>query len=196
MTSITCCTCARPLSDMLLISEKTSGRRVECCSRIICWQCIDQNERFQSYCPFCQISVGLSSLPPQGLREPPPYSPPASPRLPNSISTRDDPPAYTVSLPLTLPKEKSEQVAEDVLHFLSPRDSISSLALAYRIPQDALKRKNHVFADHLLAARKAILIPGEYYSGPSLSPEPLESEEEVSRKSKIRRFMVTSKVSE
>ena len=196
MSPESCCTCARLLSDMLVCPEKTPGRRLVCCNRIICWQCTEQNERFQRYCPFCQISMGPSSLPPEGLREPPPYSPPTSPRLHHLISKLDKPPAYATSLPFIPPKEKSGKLVEDVLHFLSPQDSILSLALAYRVPQEALRRKNCLFADHLLAARRAILIPGEYYCGPSLNPEPLESEEESSRKSKIRRFMVTSKVSE
>ena len=84
------------------------------------------------------------------------------------------------------------------MHFLDPsQDTIPSLALRYRVPQDALRRKNGLFADHLLAARKTILIPGEFYKGgTSLSPQPLESEEEEIRKSKIRRWMVACKVSE
>ena len=190
-----CCTCAKLLSDILPLSEKGIGRRVECCDRVICWQCIEKNERFRAYCPFCQISTGPSSLPAQGLREPPPYSPPASPRLMQAARASillDDPPAYSASIPLTQPKEK----VEDVLHFISPQESVSSIALAYRVPADALRRKNTLFADNLLAARKTILIPGEHYSGFSLSPKPLESEEENTRKSKIRRFMVASKVSE
>ena len=65
------------------------------------------------------------------------------------------------------------------------------------MPQDALRRKNNLFADHLLAARKTILIPGDIYKGGvSLSPEPIESEEEELRKSKIRKWMVTTKNAE
>ena len=190
-----CCTCAKLLSDILPLSEKAPGRRVPCCGRVICWQCIETNERFRDYCPFCQISTGPSSLPSQGLREPPPYTPPTSPLLSHTskVSTPlDDPPAYSAAAPL---KPSKEQV-EDILHFLSPEESVSSLALAYRVPADALRRKNSLFTDHLLAARKTVLIPGEHYNGASLSPKPLESEEENTRKSKIRRFMVTSKVPE
>ena len=152
-----------------------------------------------------RITNGPSSLP-QGLRDPPPYSLPPSPRPANatlaSPAISDDPPTYSASNVSTPPKEKnqssSELPAEDVLHFLDPsQDSILSLSLRYGVPQDALKRKNGLFADHLLAARRAILIPGEFYKGGvSLSPEPMESEEEEIRKAKIRRWMVACKVSE
>jgi len=102
--------------------------------------------------------------------------------------------------PLTPPKEKEpkEAPAEDVLHFLDPsHDTILSLSLRYGVPHDALRRKNCLFADHLLAARRTILIPGEFYKGGvSLSPEPLQSEEEEIRKAKIRRWMVACKVAE
>ena len=95
-------------------------------------------------------------------------------------------------------KDFANAPSEDVLHFLDPSiDTILSLSLRYGVPHDALRRKNGLFADHLLAARKTILIPGEFYKGGvSLSPEPLESEEEEIRKAKIRRWMVACKVSE
>ena len=95
-------------------------------------------------------------------------------------------------------KHDSDPPAEDVLHFLDPsKDSISSLSLRYGVPPEALRRKNGLFADHLLAARKTILIPGEYYKGGvSLSPEPVEDEEEEIRKTKVRRWMVACKVAE
>ena len=153
----------------------------------------------------CRVSSGPSPLP-QGLRDPPAYSPPASPRPAHTTSVSsaisDGLPAYSalnVSIP---PKEQkvssSDPPVEDVLHFLDPsQDSLLSLSLRYGVPQDALRRKNSLFADHLLAARRAILIPGEFYKGGvSLSPEPLESEEEEIRKAKIRRWMIACKVSE
>jgi len=87
---------------------------------------------------------------------------------------------------------------EDVLHFLDPSlDTIPSLSIRYGVPQNALRRTNVLFADHLLAARKTVLIPGEYYKGGiSLSPQPLQSEEEEIRKAKVRRWMVACKVAE
>jgi hypothetical protein len=48
-----------------------------------------------------------------------------------------------------------------------------------------------------LLARRTVLIPGEYYKGGvSLSPRPVEGEEEEARKGKIRRWMVACKVAE
>lgn len=91
-----------------------------------------------------------------------------------------------------------EPPTEDALHFLDPsQDTIPSLSLRYGVPQGALRRKNGLFADHLLAARRTLLIPGEFYKGGvSLSPEPVEGEEEEIRKAKVRRWMVACKVSE
>jgi len=85
-----------------------------------------------------------------------------------------------------------------VLHFLDPsQDTIASLSLRYGVPQNGLRRKNGLFADHLLAARRTVLIPGEFYKGGvSLSPEPIEDEEEEIRKTKVRRWMVACKVAE
>lgn len=153
----------------------------------------------------CRVSSGPSSLP-QELRDPPAYSPSASPRpAPATLSSpaaSDGLPAYS-ALNLSIPPKEhkassADPPAEDVLHFLDPsQDSLLSLSLRYGVPQDALRRKNCLFADHLLAARRAILIPGEFYKGSvSLSPEPIESEEEGIRKAKIRRWMVACKVSE
>ena len=84
-----------------------------------------------------------------------------------------------------------------MLHFVHPDDSIAALALRYAVPVSALRRKNGLYADHLLAARRTVLIPGEFYKGGvSLSPRPIEGEEEEMRKSKVRRFMVACKVVE
>ena len=152
----------------------------------------------------CRVSSGPSSLP-QGLRDPPAYSPP--PPRPaysslTSLAVSEEPPAYSTLNVLTPLKEENhaspDPPAEDVLHFLDPsQDSLLSLSLRYGVPQDALRRKNSLFADHLLVARRTILIPGEFYSGGvSLSPEPMESEEEEIRKAKIRRWMVACKESE
>lgn len=88
--------------------------------------------------------------------------------------------------------------AEDVLHFVDPtQDSIPALSLRYGVPQNALRRTNNLYADHLLAARQTILISGLYYKGGvSLSPQPIDGEEEEIRKGKVRRWMVACKVSE
>ena len=153
--------------------------------------------------PFCQVSSSPSSLP-QGLRDPPAYSPPPSPQSAHATLTQpphsDEPPAYSTLNSCTPQYEKgsSDPPAEDVLHFLDPsQDTIPSLSLRYGVPQEALRRKNGLFADHLLAARRTILIPGDFYKGGvSLSPEPIEGEEEEIRRAKVRRWMVACKVAE
>lgn len=97
-----------------------------------------------------------------------------------------------------MPLDAGEEPAEDVLHFLNHNhDSIASLSLRYGVPTGVLRRVNNINSDHLLLGRKTVIIPGEYYrSGVSLSPSPIDGEEEELRKGKIRRFMVACKVSE
>jgi hypothetical protein len=52
-------------------------------------------------------------------------------------------------------------------------------------------------SDHLLLARRTIIIPGEFYKGGvSLSPRPIEGEDEERRKAIVRKWMVACKVSE
>ncbi|KAL9597755.1 MAG: hypothetical protein Q9219_004949 [cf. Caloplaca sp. 3 TL-2023] len=163
-----------------------------------------ENHRFATYCPFCQISSDPAPLP-QGLHDPPAYSPSNSPAPIHTTQAYsqsiEEPPAYSsLDSQGTLFRKggRIEEPVDDVLHFVNPaKDTIPSLALQYAVPAHALRKKNNVYADHLLAARKAILIPGEYYKGGiSLSPQPIDGEEEEIRKSKIRRWMVTCKVSD
>ncbi|OAG01509.1 uncharacterized protein CC84DRAFT_1153369 [Paraphaeosphaeria sporulosa] len=196
-----CCTCAALLSSIPpTYDEKTEKptqyeRRLECCGRAICARCMTDNPRFKTYCPFCQVSIVPSPLP-QGLRDPPAYSPPDG--------SVDELPPYSTqnTLQPQPPTEKSKDAladsAPDVLHFVDPNnDTISSLSLRYGVPADALRRTNNMFADHLLAARRTVLISGEYYKGGvSLSPRPLEGEEEEIRKGKVRKFMVGCKVAD
>ena len=93
--------------------------------------------------------------------------------------------------------DAADAPAPDVLHFIHPDDTITSISLAYGVPVAALRRINGLFSDNLLAARKTLLIPGEYYKGGvSLSPRPVEGEEEEVRRNKIRRWMVSCKVAE
>lgn len=76
------------------------------------------------------------------------------------------------------------------------RDTVSSLAIRYGVPAASLRRANALFSDHLLVARRTIVIPGEWYDGVSLSPRPPGGEEEEARRGKIRRMMVACKVAE
>ncbi|KAG6011411.1 hypothetical protein E4U43_008333 [Claviceps pusilla] len=187
-------------------------RTVSCCGRIICGECIQKNSRFSTYCPYCQISNSPTSLP-QRLRDPPSYT-----LLPSSTTTVNTSPfekhdastlppytptatatetvTATTTEPLD-PEKKPSDPPEHVLHFLNhDLDSITSLSLRYNVPPAALRRANHLGSDHLLGARRTIYIPGGYcHGGVSLSPRPVNGEAEERRKSQIRRFMTSCKVS-
>lgn len=149
--------------------------------------------------PFCQVSTSPNPLP-QGLRDPPAYSEPDNTLQDASLG--DALPPYSVKDYQRHVTEKNAAYATshpgDVLHFVNPsHDSILSLSLRYGVPSQALRRLNGLYADHLLAARRSILIPGEFYKGGiSLSPGPVDGEEEDIRKIKIRRWMVACKVAE
>ncbi|KAI1212977.1 uncharacterized protein F4807DRAFT_307050 [Annulohypoxylon truncatum] len=202
-----CCTCATLLSKVprYSISEKPlpQDRELECCRRVICGHCRNTNPRFNTYCPYCQISITDTSLP-QGLKDPPSYE--SSIATSSSKADSAAPPPYMPPVnqmtpdPLdekSVPLDSSEP-AEDTLHFLDhAHDSIASLSLRYGVPASALRRANNITSDHLILGRRTVIIPGEYYKGGvSLSPRPIEGEEEEARKSKIRRWMVACKVHE
>ncbi|KAK3117833.1 hypothetical protein LTR53_000382 [Teratosphaeriaceae sp. CCFEE 6253] len=203
--STACATCAAAFgSETAPISEKQllPGRDLSCCGRSICIRCLNQNKRYETYCPYCQITTAPSALP-QGLRDPPAYSSvderPPPPRAPLQDEADEELPAYTKHQPVQPLSEKrsEEERAPDVLHFLTPTDSLHSLALAYNVPINALRRANNVFSDHLIQGRRTVIIPGEYYAaGVSLSPQPPEGEEEEMKRSKVRRWMVACKVAE
>jgi hypothetical protein len=194
-----CCICSSVLDTIDTKTEKPiiAARHLSCCSRPVCQRCITKNPRYNSYCPYCQISTDPQSTLPHGLRDPPPYNDNQDSPLPLSEKDHDAPPAYSTHESSQPPSEKTHENAPDVLHFLTPADTALSLSLAYGVPLHALRKANNVFADHLLQGRRTVIIPGEYYKkGVSLSPRPIEGEEEELRKSKLRRFMVTCKVSE
>ena len=147
--------------------------------------------------PFCQISTTPSSLP-QGLKDPPAYTTPSS--SDNPPSYEDELPSYSsLPDPRTPPSEKALQPpSEDVLHFLDHNtDNLTSLSFRYNVPLGVLRRVNNITSDHLLLARRTVIIPGEHYKGGvSLSPRPVEGEEEERRKAIVRRWMVACKVAE
>ena len=206
-----CCTCATLLSSTSPpYDEKTEkptsqDRRLDCCGRTICAQCISRNPRFENYCPFCQISSAPTALPAAGLREPPAYSSrPASPSksvLDAEKNEQRDPPPYA-SLSARRISDTRQSNADpakrppDVTHHLRPEDTITSLSLLYRVPPQVLRSHNNIFTDSLLAARKTALIPGTHYQGPSLSSTPVLSEEEEEKQRKIRRWMMGTKCAE
>lgn len=242
-----CCTCARLLTAVPLYSEKSEklipqDRRLECCGRTICGDCLlvrppfptttppcamltrvfQKNTRFQTYCPYCQIT-STPSLLPQGLKEPPSYSSlPPNPSATLLPTSSDSPPPYTSLPPSYSPSPQQPQLSEKqqtppqqqepILHFLNhAHDTLPSLSLAYSVPISSIRSLNRLTSDHLLAARKTILIPisppssssssssGTSSATPavvSLSPVPVEGEEEELRKNKIRRWMVATKIAD
>ncbi|KAK5116439.1 hypothetical protein LTR62_007987 [Meristemomyces frigidus] len=208
MTIPACATCASTYDSPIdPASEKPllPGRQLPCCHRSICARCLNQNKRYETYCPYCQITTEPSSLP-QGLKDPPGYSsfteqsgPPPREKH-NDEQEEEELPAYTPTDSSShYPNEKSEPIetAPDVLHFLNPEDSMGSLALAYGVPINALRKANNVFSDHLIQGRRTVIIPGEYYKGGiSLSPQPPEGEEEEVRRGKVRRWMIAVKVAD
>lgn len=213
MSPHACCICSTLLDTYDAKTEKPiiAARYLPCCTRAICQRCISSNPRYTTYCPYCQISTAPTTLP-QGLRDPPPYPDDPDSKTSTASSTTetldaedDELPPYTShDSSRARPQEKNggsdsdgHDDAQDVLHFLTPDDTLRSLALAYKVPLSALRRTNNIFADPLLQARRTILIPGEFYKGgQSLSPRPIEGEEEELKKSKIRRWMVACKVAE
>ncbi|KAG6100947.1 hypothetical protein E4U30_003460 [Claviceps sp. LM220 group G6] len=180
-----------------------------------CAACSEKHPRFSKYCPYCQVSDSPTSLP-QRLRDPPSYTPLPRPTTRNASSSEHNyafttPPPYTVQEsfeprdpekqgfgPGGLEKEKDDGAEDDVLHFLNHDvDSVTSLSFRYGVPAAALRRANNLTSDHLLWGRRTICIPSKYYKGGlSLSPRPVDGEEEETRKNKIRRFMTACKVSD
>ena len=87
-------------------------------------------------------------------------------------------------------------------------DTVASLSLRYGVSASALRSANRLGSDHLLLARRAVVIPtasSSSSSSPSsssttrapvlvsLSPRPVEGEEEELRKGRIRRWQVACK---
>ncbi|KAI0871890.1 hypothetical protein GGS24DRAFT_39516 [Hypoxylon argillaceum] len=205
VSTASCCTCATLLTQVPRLSESEKAfpqdRWLGCCPRAICGRCIYDNPRFNSYCPYCQIS-NIDNILPPGLKDPPSYAASTASRA----VFHSSPPPYTPTptdqkLPASLDEKSSPQddePVEDVLHFLNhAHDSINSLSLQYGVPASALRWANNIASDHLIAGRRTVIIPGQYYKGGvSLSPRPIEGEEEEKRKAKIRRWMVACKVHE
>ncbi|KAG6036881.1 hypothetical protein E4U41_005449 [Claviceps citrina] len=167
-----------------------------------------KNARFGEYCPYCQVSNSPTSLP-QRLRDPPSYTlMPLSTATNTTSGYSSAPPPYHSpagdGLSKTVDAEKQglgedeKDGPDDTLHFLNhDLDSITSLSFRYGVPAAALRHANHLTSDHLLLGRRIISIPGKYYrAGVSLSPRPIDGEDEECRKGKIRRFMTSCKVSD
>ncbi|KAB8297205.1 hypothetical protein EYC80_002581 [Monilinia laxa] len=174
--------------------NRREDRKLSCCGRIICGECIEGNERFGSHCPFCQVrSRDITSRdgPPSYESICPLSSPLTSLQTPPTIYAQNQTPLSPLNTPDT------PETSDTIHHLAHPNDTPLSLSLRYKIPIEVLRKKNRITSDHLLLARKTILIPGEWYKGgESLSPRPVEGEEEERRKWVIRKFMVGCKVFE
>ncbi|KAK3504642.1 hypothetical protein B0T13DRAFT_443765 [Neurospora crassa] len=256
-----CCTCAKLLHLVPRFVQETEkplpdDRRLSCCGRVICGNCIYNNPRFSSYCPYCQTPSSSSSssssssyltpINPRGPKYRPPShhyraentqaanddndTPPPPPPYPGPISYNNhlpppssSPPPYSSTISPTAtastqqepkpPQDNPNTTIPDTIHHLTPHDTLPSLSLRYSIPLPVLLAHNrlplfslstssspfHSSSSALLFARgrRTISIPGEYNSsGVSLSPYPVESDEEVERKKKIRKWMMKTKVAD
>jgi hypothetical protein len=185
MATTECCICCATAPDLYL--DEKSGQpdssmlQYPCCNRTVCPICLDKIPRFEEYCPYCQ-DTGTSS-----------------PR--SDISWSESTLTFvsgTNSSKQSKDPEKVEEDAPDVLHFVDPmNDTIALLSIRYGVPPGVLRQTNGIYSDHLLAARKTILISGKYYKGGvSLNPRPVEGEEIDLKKSKIRRWMVACKIAD
>ncbi|KAK4216100.1 hypothetical protein QBC37DRAFT_280265 [Rhypophila decipiens] len=208
MDQTACCTCATLLSQTPRVAPSSSSsekqrplpdnRPLDCCGRVICGSCIHKNPRFDTYCPYCQTSSSSTpaSFTPR-VKEPPSYEDISSVKPPSPVGPgNDEPPPYTTEITSSSSSsDQDENEDEPILHFLNhPNDTIQSLSLRYSIPAQTLRSFNRLSSDHLLLARQTILIPKSQMKMKSLSPAPVNGEEEQIRKNKIRRWMVTCKV--
>ncbi|KAL2879728.1 hypothetical protein SGCOL_005059, partial [Colletotrichum sp. CLE4] len=136
---------------------------------------------YTSFPPTHHLSSGAPAAPP------PPYTPDTGADAEHEINEKSSGSSFSTATP-----------PEDTLHFLNhDTDTITSLSLRYGVPAAVLRRANNITSDHLLHGRRTVLVPGAYYAaGVSLSPRPVEGEEEELRKSRIRRFMTGCKVSD
>ncbi|KAF3273619.1 hypothetical protein TWF173_006869 [Orbilia oligospora] len=148
----------------------------ECCGRYVCFLCISKNPRFITYCPFCPIKrpKGNQETDTEIKLEPPSYT---LSNIPPS------PPPYSTDPPETINSSNS------LFHYLLPNDSLVSISFQYSIPSQIIRSYNRLYSDSLLAGRNHILIPRAYYSGPSLSPSPVQSEEG----NVLKRFQIRTK---
>ncbi|KAK6506108.1 hypothetical protein TWF506_011029 [Arthrobotrys conoides] len=148
----------------------------ECCGRYVCFICISKNPRFITYCPFCPIKR------PQINQE-------------TDAGIELEPPSYTLNnIPPSPPPYSTDPVetinsSESLIHYLLPNDSVTSISFQYSIPSHVIRSHNRLYSDTLLAGRNYILIPRNRYSGLSLSPNPVQSEEE----NVLKRFQIRTK---
>ncbi|KAJ6263574.1 hypothetical protein Dda_2138 [Drechslerella dactyloides] len=188
--STACATCSRLLQDIRAEdatinekSEKADGGGYyssSCCARVVCASCAEQmilskNALISSPPgPFCPIKRPLisSSSKATAITSAPPLRDSPSP-----------PPPYTAS------ETPTSASSAHILHYLSPNDTLASLSLLYDVPLATLRAYNRLYSDTLLPGRPYLLIPRTHYTGPSLSPSPIQPPES----STVTRFQVATK---
>ncbi|EPS41299.1 hypothetical protein H072_4852 [Dactylellina haptotyla CBS 200.50] len=159
----------------------------ECCGRFVCALCVERNPRFITYCPFCPIkrpptpnNPEDTTRPSAAVGQPPTAPPPPYSSDPAPVS----PPPYPTDF-----EGQPINFTQSLMHYLQPGDTISTISLRYSIPTHILRSHNRLYSDHLIAGRGHILVPRQYYTGPSLSPNPVQSVEE----SLLKRFQIKTK---
>lgn len=126
-----------------------------------------------------------------------------------SVSTEDArpfrrlPPAYeeeesttvrsTVTTALLSEKPAPQSQFGEIIHYVQPGDTVASLSLHYSVPVDVLRKSNNIFSDHLLAARRTVIIPPGFFAGTSRNPLPPGGMEEDQKRVKVKRFQVATK---
>ncbi|RIA86872.1 Carbohydrate-Binding Module Family 50 protein [Glomus cerebriforme] len=156
----------------------------KCCNRWICDNCLEQNQRFYTYCPFCQEitftynkrndNISNNTLPTyeeviyNDLNE-----------LNNSLKLN--------SVNEKLNKKLDEKSNYGAIHYVKKDDTLIGLAFKYGIEIVDIRKANRLFDDNIIA-RSTLIIPN--YVGPSLS-EKLSEEEE--KKMLVKRFQIQSK---
>ncbi|KAL2129122.1 hypothetical protein VTI74DRAFT_8199 [Chaetomium olivicolor] len=182
MSQAACCTCATLLtagSRVSTSSEKPlpDDRRLDCCGRIICGDCIHNNVRFLSYCPYCQTSGRLplinhhkhrpkkshpdsasAATSPSPL-DPPPYTPIAS----TDKDTSCPPPPYTPTpssfSPISTPTTPSSPPPSQASQFNPKHNSPQEETLNPHYTIHHLRHPPHPFPDTLLSLSLQYGIP-------------------------------------
>jgi len=148
----------------------------KCCNRWVCDNCLEQNQRFYTYCPFCQ-KVSFT------------YN-----KRDDDITIADIRTTYTdCSLPtyeeviyndlntlkLNSLNEKPNKKLDEksnygAIHYIKKDDTLIGLSFRYGIKIADIRKANRLF-DNNIIARSTLIIPN--YVGPSLSEKHSEEEE-------------------
>ncbi|RPA79664.1 hypothetical protein BJ508DRAFT_363057 [Ascobolus immersus RN42] len=179
-----CAVCTKELKTEHEKEENEKGQenlQWGCCQRFVCGPCVMKNNRYKTYCPYCQLPTTtgpdsnslVSKLPPS-------YE--TTLHITRSLLT--PPPSYSGALAKRL---------DGIHHFIKATDTLPSLSLAYDTPLTVLRALNNLHSDNLLHAHRSIFIPSSHYQGPSLSPDPPGGEKEEEKRVLVKRFQCLTK---